>query len=254
MHPIAFVFLGDAGSGEAPQYAVGSAIHEWCGQNPCDFVALLGDNFYDNGVTSVDDPLWFSAFEAPYANIDLPFYAALGNHDYRGNIGAELAYSARSYRWHMPSPYYRVSVGDVDIFVLDTNAYDGVQAHWLRRNLAESTATWQIVYGHHPIRSSGLHGDTPELRSLNRLLKNKGVDAYLAGHDHDLEVFAGSPHFVIAGVGGAELRPITAGEDSLFTASTYGFGYLLMDDSGATLSLVGSDGKVLYTEHWQKTP
>ena len=46
------------------------------------FVVLLGDNFYEDGVASVDDPQWQTKFEDPYANIDLPFYAVLGNHDH----------------------------------------------------------------------------------------------------------------------------------------------------------------------------
>ena len=35
----------------------------------------------------------------------------------------------------------------------------------LETALAESSAGWKLVVGHHPVRSNGIeHGDTPELR------------------------------------------------------------------------------------------
>ena len=56
-----FVALGDGGEGNATQYKVGEAIKKWCQAQSddapgCDFALYLGDNFYDDGVESVDDP------------------------------------------------------------------------------------------------------------------------------------------------------------------------------------------------------
>src|SRR5690554_6651396 len=50
------------------------------------FVLLTGDNIYEDGVTSVDDPRFLDSFEYPYQNLDLPFYLCLGNHDCASTI------------------------------------------------------------------------------------------------------------------------------------------------------------------------
>ena len=53
--------------------------------NPA-FAILLGDNIYDDGVHSIDDPQWEEKFEGPYRNIDMPFYPVLGNHEQDAQI------------------------------------------------------------------------------------------------------------------------------------------------------------------------
>ena len=47
---------------------------------------MLGDNFYDSGVTSVTDPLWktdyFNLYPLSKPALQVPWYAIVGNHDY----------------------------------------------------------------------------------------------------------------------------------------------------------------------------
>lgn len=66
-----------------------------------EFIISVGDNFYTNGVASVDDPMWKTSFEDIYkgANLFIDWYPVLGNHDYRGNPQAQIDYSKRSRRW-----------------------------------------------------------------------------------------------------------------------------------------------------------
>jgi hypothetical protein len=45
-------------------------------------VLLSGDNFYSKGVTSVDDSKWERLWGRPFRRVQVPFYVALGNHDY----------------------------------------------------------------------------------------------------------------------------------------------------------------------------
>lgn len=61
---------------------------------------------------------------------------------------------------------------------------------WLERALAESDAHWKIVVGHHPLWSSSgsKHEETKVLRRLLLPSLCRYADAYVAGHDHTLEV------------------------------------------------------------------
>jgi hypothetical protein len=61
---------------------------------------------------------------------------------------------------------------------------------WLERSLAESDAYWKIVIGHHPLWSSA-GSKYEQARVLRRLILPalcRHADAYLAGHDHTLEL------------------------------------------------------------------
>jgi len=191
--PIRFVALGDTGEGSPAQYTVAAAIENVCADaGGCDFAVLLGDNVYDGGVTSTDDPQWQTKFELPYANLDMPFYAVLGNHDYGGQLLVsvpglgnewdkgqwEVAYTGVSDKWQMPDTHYTRRFGDLGLIALDTNSIlwsnttYGDQRAWYPTALSEVAGSqWVIVIGHHPYLSNGQHGnagdyDAPELAGI----------------------------------------------------------------------------------------
>lgn len=63
-------------------------------------------------------------------------------------------------------------------------------ARWLEDALRTSTARWKIVIGHHPLWS-GAGSKFEQANSLRRLILPalcKYADAYVAGHEHTLEV------------------------------------------------------------------
>lgn len=189
--PLRFVALGDTGTGEAEQKAVAEAVRQKCAADGCEFAVLLGDNIYESGAESVDDPVWQSAFEQPYADIDLPFYAVMGNHDYGGKLlgfgwgglGNEfeqgpvaVEYTHKSSKWKMPATFYTQRFGDVALFALDTNSImwsntdNGDQRGWLPDALTEhADATWKIALGHHPYLSNGNHGNAGEYNGIEGL-------------------------------------------------------------------------------------
>jgi hypothetical protein len=73
------------------------------------FVVSTGDNFYQDGVQSIDDERFEYTFEDVYADARLqrmPWYMVAGNHDHLGNVSAQLAYTHRSSRWRFPSEWY----------------------------------------------------------------------------------------------------------------------------------------------------
>ncbi|KAA1159834.1 serine/threonine protein phosphatase [Pseudoalteromonas fuliginea] len=70
------------------------------------------------------------------------------------------------------------------------NGEDIKQLAWLKKEIANSTAKWKLVYGHHILWSIGGTKYT-EGHVLRRLLMPtlcKYADGYIAGHEHDLEL------------------------------------------------------------------
>ena len=125
------LITGDTGSGKQSQYQVAKAMGSKNEdlEDQVKACILLGDNIYETGVNSVDDPQFQSKFEKPYQNINKPFYLLLGNHDYgNGHYRDEdnrhmyqIEYSKKSDKWNIPAPYYHKVFGPCDFFFLDTN-------------------------------------------------------------------------------------------------------------------------------------
>ncbi|MDB5714675.1 MAG: acid phosphatase [Sphingomonadales bacterium] len=248
-----FLVVGDWGrDGAQHQRDVAVAMGKAARELNARFVLSVGDNFYDNGVQSATDPQWKTSFEDIYTDpaLHVPWHVALGNHDYRGNPQAQLDYARLSKRWMMPSRYHvlhgtEFGAPDVDMFVIDTSPLvhsyrekvdaaigrnvasqdSAAQVAWLDGALAASKAPWKLVVGHHTIRSGGSgHGDTPEMVALIKpLLERHGVQAYINGHDHDLQ------HIVDDGVAylccgaGSEVRPVKAIAGTRFCVERSGF-------------------------------
>ena len=269
-----FLIFGDWGRrGQRDQLDVaaqmgiaGAALH-------VPFVVSLGDNFYDYGVVSTDDPQWKESFENVYVapSLQVPWNVILGNHDYRGNCQVQIDYSSRSSRWRMPARYFSRTEsipGGKSILMVYTDTSPFLSAYakdelmgvnvrsqdtasqlkWIDRTLAESRADWKIVLGHHPIYSGGEHGDTPELiESLLPLLKRHGVHVYFNGHDHDLQhQEAGGIHFFCVGAG-STVRPIKSQKLSLFSKSTPGFAVVSVGAESMDVRLTSASGEVLHS-------
>ncbi len=68
------------------------------------FIISTGDNIYPNGVDSVDDKQWQTKFKNVYTGdaLKLPWYAVLGNQDYRLSPEAQVEYSRHDAQWNMP--------------------------------------------------------------------------------------------------------------------------------------------------------
>jgi hypothetical protein len=111
------------------------------------------------------------------------------------------------------------------------------------------------VYGHHPIYSDGSYEDRPDLiESLLPILANR-VDAYLCGHDHNLQALQAQRgvRFYVAGGGGAGLYEVTKSPRSLFVSRTNGFAVLEADANRLVVKLVDGSGKVVYEDPISKT-
>lgn len=271
---LSFLVIGDWGKqGNRPQKRVAAAMDDLAARTRVDFIVSTGDNFYPAGVKSPHDPLWRKTFEEVYGLPHLkvlPWYVSLGNHDYLGDVRAEIAYGRIHPRWHLPAPYYTHSFSAggplAQLFFLDTNAFiayyrarpdrynridaagSGEQLDWLRRQLRESRAVWKIVIGHHPVYSSGFHGDTEELKTLlPPLFGQFGVQAYFSGHDHDLEYYRpqGGTAYIVSG-GGSGHRWIWSRRGGRFSAATSGFVHVALDRESMTVRFLDEQGRELY--------
>ncbi len=232
------LFVGDTGTGGEAQMAVAAAMEKYCEAHLPIAVVMLGDNFYQKGVQSPEDPQWQSAFLRPYGTPclgRLPFYALLGNHDYKGNPAAEVAFHSQTPRWVMPHRFYEVRFGQrLQIVALDTNILDvcGLASYctldFLKQAIAHRDRRTSIVVGHHPLSSSSekYQDTTFQSRVLETLLCEK-VPIYIAGHAHQLEHRRGQLcelDEMISGGGGAELYAVRKQDSgSLFARSTHGF-------------------------------
>ena len=247
--PIRVLAFGDFGDGGKGQREVASAMLQYHRQRPFDFAITLGDNFYNKGMRSVDDPRWRTWWDQLYDPLGIQFYATLGNHDYGfpQSPEAEILYSKKSPSWRMPATRYTYTAGWVQFFATDSQKMTPDQLEWLQKELVSSTARWKVVYGHHTIYSHGYHGNTPELiRELLPLIKDR-VDIYLSGHDHDMQHLRpeGNLHFFVSGSGG-KLRRIRPGPRSLFAMSARGFAVLEANAESVKMTFVSTTLQPLY--------
>jgi acid phosphatase len=263
-----FIALGDQGEGDANQRRVAELMSQKAGRDSLHFVVLLGDSFYPSGVSSVDDPQWQLKFEDMYdlPLLHVPFYASLGNHDhFKGMAQFQVEYSKRNSRWVMPSPYYTfvrtIEPGyTIQFFALDTEPFfdkkkfDPGQITWLERELQNSSATWKVVFGHHPVFSYGEHGHKRRMIELVRpLLEKYGVDLYLAGHDHDRQMLKpiGGVHYAVSGTG-AKSRDTAYGPLSVFAATNLGFVWFRASREEMHVQFLEGEGRIEYAHTWRK--
>jgi tartrate-resistant acid phosphatase type 5 len=131
--PLVFYVLGDWGrKGEPNQLVLANQMNEWTKNENAKFIVTVGDNFYNDGVADVDDPHWKESFENVYNGNNLirkPWYVSLGNHDYRGNVEAQIAYKKIDSRWNLPARYYThlEDLGDgtrVRFIFIDTTPFE----------------------------------------------------------------------------------------------------------------------------------
>ncbi|CAL0329795.1 unnamed protein product [Lupinus luteus] len=279
--PLNFLVIGDWGrKGTYNQSLVAKQMGIVGRKQNIDFVISTGDNFYDSGLTKVDDPAFYDSFVNIYTapSLQKTWYTVLGNHDYRGVVEAQLSPLQRKKdrRWVCLRSFI-LDAEIVEFFFVDTTpfvnkyfdskkvAYDwkgvlprGPYLSNLLKDvdsaLAKSKAQWKIVVGHHTIKTAGLHGNTVELEDkLVPILKKNNVAAYINGHDHCLEHIIDQKsgiHYLTSGGGSkawrGEIKKLDPQELKLYYD---GQGFLSVQITKTKVDLVFYDalGRVLHT-------
>jgi acid phosphatase len=269
-----FLVFGDWGrEGQKEQLDVATQMGTAAAAIGAKFVISVGDNFYEHGVKSVDDQQWQTSFEKIYTapSLQVPWHVVLGNHDYHGDVEAQIAYSKISKRWTMPSRYYTRTekIDDkntVEFFCLDTTPMKvsddkvvsallkkipdpAVQVAWLEAALAASKAQWKIIVAHHPVYSGGEHGDTAYIiKNILPLLEKHGVQAYFNGHDHDLQhLQAGKVNLFCAGAGSKVRESKSTAHTKFVRGSTPGFVTAALSPNALEVRMMDAQGQMLYT-------
>lgn len=235
---------GDGRVGDSGAARTASLIAAHLAQDSSALVVTLGDNAYPAGLlaefTDCYDPTWgrFKARTLP----------SPGNHEYH-ILGAPgyYAYFGRA-AGEGQRGYYSTTIGSWQVFSLNS-ALRGedfkAQLAWLKSELSATRARCTLAYWHHPMFSSGDHGNNPFMREAWQLLVDAGAELVLSGHDHDYERFApqdadgrrddrrGVRQFVV-GTGGAYLRPLRLDRPNseVNDSSTFGVLRLVLKDAG----------------------
>ena len=155
-------------------------------------VLVLGDLAYESGTTQqfndCYDPSW-----GPVKNRTYP---SPGNHEYQ-TAGAAGYYNYFGAAAGDPRKgYYSFDLGSWHVVSLNSNCAQiggcgagSPQEQWLRADLAANPNTCTLAYWHHPLYSSGLHGNHPSVRALWQALYDYNAELVLSGHDHHYERF-----------------------------------------------------------------
>ena len=212
-------------------------------EQPYGHLLTVGDNVYGDDVAEraadvIDKPY------KPLFDAGVEFHPTLGNHDL--DDSDDLAETLATLG--MPRRYYHFTAGPVDFFALDSNSMDNDQLKWLRKRLSCSDSPWQVVYMHHPLYSSGMHGSDTGLReTLEPVLIEGGADAVFSGHDHDYERSTpqhGIVHIVTGGAG-AGLRDVGSSEFTVVSKSELHFLLVEVIENSMEIRAINVDGLII---------
>lgn len=156
-------------------------------------VFTTGDNAYESGTATefqdCYDPTWgrHKARTRPTP----------GNHEYY-TAGASGYFGYFGTAAGDPSEgYYSYNLGDWHIVSLNSMCENvgGCDATspmvtWLEQDLSSNPKACTVAYFHHPLFSSGEHGNNTKMRPTWDALYAANADVVLNGHDHNYERFA----------------------------------------------------------------
>lgn len=246
-------------------------------------VAAPGDVHHFGGVRSTQDPLWMTNYELVYSHPELmlPWYPALGNHEYRGNTQAVLGYSGISARWIMPGRYYTkvLEEGGVSVRLVfldttpmmdkyrnDTVTYPDAcrqdykrQLAWADSVLTVAEEDWVLVLGHHPIYADTGKDEserTDMQRRLNNVLtKHKNVSMYICGHIHNFQHIRKPGcdiDYIVNTSGSLSRKKVKAVDGTQYCSGITGFSLVCADKSSLSLHLIDKEGKAVYSVEKRK--
>jgi hypothetical protein len=183
-------------------------------------VFALGDNVYESGTEAEFE----ECYESGWGRHKARTYPSVGNHEYYTTDASGYFNYFGAAAGNPDEGYYSYDLGEWHVVVLNSMCEnvggcqdDSPMLRWLEEDLAANPKTCTVAYWHHPLFSSGYHGNNVNMRPAWDALYAANVEVILNAHDHDYERFApqdpngvadseqGIREFVV-GTGGASLR------------------------------------------------
>jgi hypothetical protein len=193
----------------------------------------------------------------------------VGNHEYR-TIDAKPYYEYFGKKAGDPGKgYYSFNLGNWHLIAVNTMLMDECtpwkniitkcnenleQMKWLKKDLERNKNDCTLVYGHHPLFSSGVAKSTLRVFPMWELLYSNNVDVVLAGHAHDYERFSlqdpqGKPDLkrgireFVVGTGGIELGGyVIAKNTEVVTNRVHGILKLVLGKGEYEWEFISTDG------------
>ncbi|CAI2372687.1 unnamed protein product [Moneuplotes crassus] len=221
-----FFMVGDFGDYKHKENIDGMTdiMSQLAAQDTYDFILTVGDNFYPDGIESMDDldlPDNIMSFFQKDNIRDLKMFPILGNHDCFSDYYNQILYSDYNKQWEMESDYYELKYNLKDdpskyLVILMTNTCllacntsfdlplgdtgsdcdemnveigeESVQIHyqWLENKLKKYSKDPDVAW-------LGIAGHHPTIREaslkqdLLPLVQKYKVDFYLTGHKHQFD-------------------------------------------------------------------
>ncbi|MEA2405569.1 MAG: acid phosphatase type 7 [Thermoleophilaceae bacterium] len=162
-------------------------------------VLTLGDNQYEDATLAK----FMQSYDPSWGRVKALTSPSLGNHEYQTSTTAAGYFdyfngsgAATGPAGSRGSGYYSFDVGTWHLIALNSNcsivacSAGSAQEQWLKADLAAHPAACTLAYWHHPLFSSGEHGNVTATQPLWAALYAANADIVLNGHDHDYERFA----------------------------------------------------------------
>lgn len=196
---VTFAYFGDAQPAGNTDYsdfaALSRSVYE---AHPELSFAIMGGDMVNSGVSLEQFDAFLAAAETSLPG--LPFFAVNGNHE-SNFIGGkpELYLDVFALPKNGPEGFaeelYSFDAGNIHVVAVNSWVFSGEQgltdadfdrlADWLKRDLASSTADWQIVVTHIPVQAVHSDQTAEKLKAAwGPILEDYGVDLVLQGHQH----------------------------------------------------------------------
>ena len=225
------------------------------------FYITMGDNQYDDA--HIED--FRAYYDKSWGQFKDKTHPVPGNHEAYDDWDNQDEVAYREYFGDRATPqgkmWYSYDYGNWHFIALNSNRFDErEQLDWLKADLAANGKKCVAAYFHHPLFSSGSHGNDPVGKPVWSMLREAGTELVLSGHDHHYERFApqnpdgaADPDGIVEILGGMGGKDLYGQGDTVQANSQKRiwdkFGVMQLDftDTSFTSKFVGTDGTVLDT-------
>jgi acid phosphatase type 7 len=222
-------------------------------------VFTTGDNAYESGTATEFNncyrPSWGRHKARTKPSVGNHEYLTPGASGYFGYFGAAAGPSGKGYYAYNLGDWHVVSLNSMCEKVGGCGAASPMLS-WLKKDLAANPKRCTLAYFHHPLFSSGEHGNQTKMRPVWDALYAANADVVVSGHDHDYERFApqrpdgtldwnrGMREFVVGTGGGSHyaFRTIKA-NSQVRNSGTYGVLKLTLNPTSYEWKFVPVAGK-----------